>query len=65
MKPELFYELYDNQEYEKLIKDVEKLFRSSQEYKVWLSTINRDVCAATGLSSRLRTGEQKLAEDGN
>lgn len=51
MKPELFYELYDNQEYEKLIKDVEKLFRSSQEYKVWLSSINREVCAATGLSA--------------
>jgi hypothetical protein len=51
MKLNLFREIYDNQEYEKFIKDVEKLFRMSPEYKIWLSTVDRSVCAATGLST--------------
>jgi len=50
MKDYLFYTVYDAQEYEKMIKDLERCFRSSPEYRKWLSTIKRDVCAATGLT---------------
>ena len=45
-----FYELYDAEVYEAFIKSVEKLFRLSPEYKMWLSTTDNQECAVTGLS---------------
>lgn len=47
---DVFYELYDADDYDNFIKACLKQFRSSNEYKMWLSTFNRNECAATGLT---------------
>ena len=46
----LFYELFDEEEFESFIKNVVKLFRLSTEYNMWLNQCNRSTCAATGLN---------------
>jgi len=46
----LFYELFDEEEFESFIKNVIKLFRLSTEYNMWLNQCNSSTCAATGLN---------------
>lgn len=46
----LFYELFDEEDFERFIKNVVKLFRLSNEYNMWLEQCNRSTCAATGLN---------------
>ena len=47
----IFYELFDAEEHDKFIKSVEKQFRTSPEYSLWLnSVVHRDRCAATGFT---------------
>lgn len=47
----IFYELFDAEEHHKFIKSVEKQFRGSPEYSLWLnSVVRRSRCSATGLS---------------
>lgn len=41
----LFYDFYDTDEYEAFIKACMKTFRTSAEYKIWLTTTNNRVCA--------------------
>ena len=50
MNNTLFYELFDEEEFESFIKNVIKLFRLSTEYNMWLNQCNRSTCAATGLN---------------
>ena len=47
-----FYFLFDADEYTAFIKTVEKQFRDSYEYRLWLNTVvrNRHMCAATGMT---------------
>lgn len=46
-----FYELFDEKEYKDFIFKVEKQFRNSYEYTLWLnSKVERDCCAVTGKS---------------
>lgn len=46
-----FYLLYDEADYTGFIKSVEYQFRRSPEYTLWLnSKVNRECCAATGMS---------------
>jgi hypothetical protein len=48
---DIFYELFDEQEYKKFIKSVESQFRKSPEYLLWLNRhTHRNSCSATGLS---------------
>lgn len=42
------YELYDADEYEAFIKNCEKTFRNSVEYKKWLLTTKNHFCHLTG-----------------
>ena len=46
----IYYKIYDADEYTEFIKNVLKLFRSSNEYEIWRSTTNNDECALTGIS---------------
>lgn len=46
----LFYDLFDNEEFKQFIKTVVRLFRQSPEYKKWLDMITRDECPLTNLS---------------
>ncbi len=46
----IFYELFDEEDFERFIKNVVKLFRLSNEYNMWLEQCNRSTCAATGLN---------------
>jgi len=47
----IFYELFDAEEHSKFIKSVEKQFRTSPEYSLWLnSVVHRHNCGATGLN---------------
>jgi hypothetical protein len=50
MKSKSFYQLYDAEDYENFIKATIKIFRLSNEYKMWLSTTNNEECALTGKS---------------
>jgi hypothetical protein len=52
MNGRIFYTLYDESEYNLFIKDIERIYRTSKEYKIWLRDYvkNRDTCAATGLT---------------
>lgn len=46
-----FYELFDKDEYTDFIKKIDKMFRTSPEYGIWLhSRVDREMCAATGMS---------------
>ena len=46
-----FYDLYDAEECKDFIKKVERSFRTSPEYSLWLkSRVIRETCAATGMS---------------
>lgn len=46
-----FYDLYDGDDYQSFIKKVEKQFRTSPEYTIWLnSKVDRESCAATGFN---------------
>lgn len=47
-------EFVDEDEYKELIKNTERLFRTSKEYRKWLESIEeRKECAVTGSSSDL------------
>ena len=46
----VFYELFDEEDFEQFVKSVVKLFRLSPEYGMWLSQCNRSTCAATGVN---------------
>jgi hypothetical protein len=46
----IFYDLIDSDDYENFIKNVEKLFRTSNEYKMWLSMTDNLSCAITNLT---------------
>lgn len=50
MHSAIFYELFDEEDFERFIKNVVKLFRLSNEYNMWLEQCNRSTCAATGLN---------------
>src|SRR5574344_2169213 len=50
MYNDIFYSLFDGDEYTKFIKSVEREFRNSPEYLLWLSNkTHRDSCAVTDL----------------
>lgn len=47
----MFYFLFDEEEYKAFIKNVEKQFRGSYEYTMWLnSKVDRESCGATGMT---------------
>ena len=46
----IFYELFDEEDFEQFVKSVVKLFRLSPEYGMWLNQCNRSTCAATGVN---------------
>lgn len=50
-----FYILYDSIEYTNFIKSVERQFRLSPEYSMWLNTVvtDRTTCGATGMSKEV------------
>lgn len=48
---DVFYELFDEEEYKKFVKSVEAQFRKSPEYLLWLNRhTHRNSCSATGLT---------------
>lgn len=47
----LLFTINDADEYEKFIKYCESTFRKSEEYKIWLNSIDRSTCAATNLTN--------------
>lgn len=47
----IFEELFDSEEIEAFIKCIERMFRNSWEYKIWLSFTDRSICAASQKTS--------------